>query len=273
MRCSATRCRERRRRRRGRPDAAGSTGNDRHAMAPAWLCRVRRPSGSHCPASAPVCRGEAMDGSEGVRRRHRHDEPAPRPGIDTAGHLLRLAFARSGRRRCRRGVFHRPQGSCSSWRWLQFFLANHPPDWILGRRSQQGPPILLIALHAAWRLVPASWGQDWERAGSARPLGRLRPARRCHRCHCRALPRDCDSRLRSERADVPPARQTVVSWLDEGVHPSRCPPRGDGGWSRRSGVGGVQGGGSLLWRWLRDRPVDAARRRHDLPLDDRRTVP
>jgi len=37
------------------------------------------------------------------------------------------------------------------------FLANHPPDWILGAAAGAGAAVPAIALHAAWRLVPASW--------------------------------------------------------------------------------------------------------------------
>jgi chromate transporter len=37
------------------------------------------------------------------------------------------------------------------------FLANHPPDWILGAAAGAGAAVPAIALQAAWRLAPASW--------------------------------------------------------------------------------------------------------------------
>jgi chromate transporter len=44
------------------------------------------------------------------------------------------------------------------------FLAGHPPDWILGAALGAGAAVPAVALHAAWRLTPASW----RRAGQAR---------------------------------------------------------------------------------------------------------
>jgi chromate transporter len=37
------------------------------------------------------------------------------------------------------------------------FLASHPPDWLLGAAAGAGAAVPAVALHAAWRLVPASW--------------------------------------------------------------------------------------------------------------------
>jgi chromate transporter len=44
------------------------------------------------------------------------------------------------------------------------FLANHPPDWILGAAAGAGAAVPAIALNAAWRLAPGSWN----RIGSGR---------------------------------------------------------------------------------------------------------
>jgi chromate transporter len=37
------------------------------------------------------------------------------------------------------------------------FLARHPPDWILGAAAGAGAAVPAVALHAASRLIPASW--------------------------------------------------------------------------------------------------------------------
>jgi chromate transporter len=37
------------------------------------------------------------------------------------------------------------------------FLAGHPPGWALGAAAGAGAAVPAVALHAAWRLVPASW--------------------------------------------------------------------------------------------------------------------
>jgi chromate transporter len=39
------------------------------------------------------------------------------------------------------------------------FLASHPPLWILGAAAGAGAAVPGVALHAAWRLVPASWSR------------------------------------------------------------------------------------------------------------------
>ncbi len=44
------------------------------------------------------------------------------------------------------------------------FLAGHPPVWILGAALGAGSAVPAVALHAAWRLTPASWS----RAGKGR---------------------------------------------------------------------------------------------------------
>jgi chromate transporter len=44
------------------------------------------------------------------------------------------------------------------------FLAGHPPVWILGAALGAGAAVPAVALHAAWRLTPASW----RRAGKSR---------------------------------------------------------------------------------------------------------
>lgn len=44
------------------------------------------------------------------------------------------------------------------------FLAGHPPVWILGAALGAGAAVPAVALHAAWRLTPASW----RRAGNRR---------------------------------------------------------------------------------------------------------
>src|SRR6202050_395028 len=44
------------------------------------------------------------------------------------------------------------------------FLAGHPPVWILGAALGAGAAVPAVAVHAAWRLTPASW----KRAGNGR---------------------------------------------------------------------------------------------------------
>jgi chromate transporter len=39
------------------------------------------------------------------------------------------------------------------------FLGRHPPDWVLGAAAGGGAAVPAVALHAAWRLTPASWGR------------------------------------------------------------------------------------------------------------------
>ena len=154
------------------------------------------------------------------------------------------------------------------------FLASHPPDWILGAAAGAGAAVPAVALHAAWGLVPASWNRIGTERGSAGPLGRLRRAAEVSPrplsgptwCLCWSPAGVTEIMIR--RRGRPSSAGSAKAFI-----PAARPPRGDGRWSRGSGLGGVQGRRPLLRRWVRHRPVDAARRRHDLPLDDRRTVP
>lgn len=49
------------------------------------------------------------------------------------------------------------------------FLANHPPDWVLGASAGAGAAVPAVALNAAWSLVPAS-----QRRIGTKPLETLR---------------------------------------------------------------------------------------------------
>ncbi len=45
------------------------------------------------------------------------------------------------------------------------FLASHPPDWVLGAAAGAGAAVPAVALHAASKLVPASWKRIGPRFG------------------------------------------------------------------------------------------------------------
>ncbi len=153
------------------------------------------------------------------------------------------------------------------------FLAHHPADWILGAASGAGAAVPAVALQAAWGLSPASRRRiGGERANQARwaayaLVGGVTAATVGPYLVLVLVACGVVEILVFRHSRPSPQR------LDEGRHPCRRPPRGDSGGSRGSGLGGLQGWSPLLWRWFRDHPADATRRRHDLPLDDRRTIP
>lgn len=96
-----------------------------------------------------------MDRGEGVRRRHRHHEPPPRPGLDAAGHLLRLA-PEGAVGAVLGGLCFIIPGLVLILALSAVFLAGNPPIWVLGAAAGAGAVVPAVALNASWRLVPAS---------------------------------------------------------------------------------------------------------------------
>ena len=98
------------------------------------------------------------------------------------------------------------------------FLANHPPDWILGAAAGAGAAVPAVALQRGMGTGACQLEKDRDRALATGPLGRLRLLGRGRRCHGRALPGDRAGRLRGDRDHGPPAGPAVVTSLDESVH-------------------------------------------------------
>ena len=208
-----------------------------------------------------------MDRGEGVRRRHRHHEPPSRPRVDPAGHLLRLAAARSEGRHSRRAVFHRPGTRADSRAVGGLFggpSARLDPRGGGRRRSGRSCGRAQRGMGTG----PCELEEDGDRSRAKDPLDRLRVGGRRHRGHGRSLPGARARRLRGVRDPDPPAGPTLVIRVGPGVHPRRRSPRGGRRWSRGAGLGGIQGRRSFLWRRVRHHPAHAARRRHHLPLDE-----
>jgi len=189
-----------------------------------------------------------VDRGEGVRRRHCHREPPPRPGIDAAGHLLRLATAGDGRRSPRRTVFHRPR-TRAHLALSAVFLASHPPNWILGASAGAGRQF---------------------RGGAERGMGagpgqlekdRNRACAKIRWVVCALIGGAAAATVGPYLVFVlvacgvtgdrhPPAERAVVARLGPGVRPCHCPPWGFGRWSRGVGLGGNQGRRPFLRWWF-----------------------
>ena len=86
---------------------ASPADHDRPGMGPDRLRRVRWAARAHRAAAQAVRDGPAVAAAGRLRGRAGRLQPAARARLDPAGHLLRLAAARSGRGDPRRGLLHR----------------------------------------------------------------------------------------------------------------------------------------------------------------------
>ncbi len=217
--------------------------------------------------------GAEVDRGEGVRGRHRHDEPPSRPGFDAAGDLLRLAPAGGGGPssagcasssrawcsscRCRRcswpatrpiGCWARrpaPGRRCPRWH------STPPGDWPRPAGSAIGAK---RAQKVRWVVYALLGGAAAATVGPYLVLVARRPAAR----------RRSSSAARADRCSPGSARAFVPAVVLHGA--------AVGGLGALA-LGGVQGRCPLLRRRVRHHPAHAARRRHHVPLDDRRPVP
>ena len=172
--------------RRARSVPAGSSGNDRQGMAASGLYRLWRTPDPHRIAPSPVRRGAGVDRGEGVRGRHRHDEPPTRPRFDPAGDLLRLAPTGTGRRLPRRSVLHRARARAHPGPLRG--LSGQPSTRLDPGRGGRGRR--RCAGSGAERGVGARPGQlETDRHETRRegPLGRVRTGWRCRRGHGRPV--------------------------------------------------------------------------------------
>ena len=139
------------------------------------------------------------------------------------------------------------------------FLAGAPPLWVRGAGAGAGAAVAAVAVQAGWSLLVPSW----KRASAREPVraSRLRwagylLAGGAGSGDDRALARPGPARVRRVRARAAGAALAHGRGRNRAAVPGRA-GRGDPGLGR---VGGVQGGGAVVRRRVRDHPADAGRR-------------
>ena len=197
-------------------------------------------------------------------------QPAARAGVNRARDLLCVAGARQARRRGGRAGLHRaradphpgPRGAVPGRH-----AAAVGPRRGRGRGRRRGGGGGAGGVVAA-RAELETRVRTGAGPGLAPALGGVSAGRRGGRGDDRALAGPGPARLRRLRARAAGAALADGRGRDRAAVPGRARRR-DPGLGR---VGGVQGGGAVVRRRVRDHPADAGRRGGP-PLDDQRPVP
>ena len=247
---------------------ASVVAHHRRAVGTDRLHRIRRPARAHRVAARPVRRTQAVDQPARVRGRHRGVQPAARPGIDPARHLLRLARRRpaGSDRRWRRVHRARARAHPRPRRAVPRRRAAHLGPRRRGRRGCRGR-----RGRGARRHRPRS--TERHPCDGAVAVGALRAARRHRGRNAGTLDSSsCCSPAASSRSHSTRSGGPARSERTSGPSLATTSATATGGVLALVWVA-FKVGALVVRRRVRHHPAHARRRRAPLPLDDQRAVP